>query len=188
MSVGGAVMNSQTLYTGNARGYPLKQQGWQLQPGRLLTMKELLEVSALEYVNVGVAIQEIRANLAAHLAPDEPLDDAAFASVTASLHRIAGCCRELGLGVSVKIVDRFLRTYKEAVPSYLQIRQEIWAFKLAFDAELEDRRFFYVPPERAGYYSFWDLFGDNLGFKIEPRHQGDSSDGGRACHWQMDIS
>jgi hypothetical protein len=128
-------------------------------------MKELLEVSALEYINVGISIQEISENLAAHVAPDEPLDREAFAHVTASLSKIIDCCKQLNLTTSVNFLEHFIEAYKKETPTYTQIRQDIQYFRMAFNAELGQRRVFFVPPERAGYYSAnWLARGE----KIEP--------------------
>ncbi|MGA2270227.1 MAG: hypothetical protein ABSH44_17280 [Bryobacteraceae bacterium] len=113
----------------------------------------MLEVCATEYLRIGAAIQSIRDTLAVDLALDEPLSDFIYATVTSALADILGCSRELNLAVCVGIANRFYQAYKKSIPTYRQVGEDIRALQLAFDVELETRRFFFVPDERAGYYS-----------------------------------
>jgi len=139
-------------------GYPFKQCGWlphALHERRLLSLLQMLEVGAYGYIAVGVAIQSISDNLTVSLAPEEVLAETANAEVRQALLTILVHCgkSQLNLAVCCNLTKRFLDAYEKQTPTYGQARDDIRLLKLALEAELETRLFFFVPPERSGYYT-----------------------------------
>jgi hypothetical protein len=168
--------NRSPVDTPQEKEYPFKQRGWlpgHLNPRRLLSLFQMLEVGAYGYIDVGVAIQSISENLTVSLAPEEILTDAAKAEVHQALLTILGHCGtgQLNLAVCRNLTKRFLDTYEKQAPTYGQARDDIRVLKLALEAELDTRLFLFVPPERADYYTQepWPPWED-VGFigKMEP--------------------
>jgi hypothetical protein len=155
-----------------AKEYHFKQCGWlphDLNPNRLLSLLAMFEVHAIQYVNIGVAIQAISDNISVNLAPDEKLSAAGSSSIVNALNTIVKYSKELNLAVSAGIAAKFLRDYAKTAPTYGQTREDIRSLKLSLDVELDTRKFFFVPPERSEYYSGDEFFlvGKFFG-KMEP--------------------
>ncbi len=136
---------------------PFKQEGWLphgLACGQLLNLLQMLEVYALEYIAIGSAIQSIKDTFGVDVALEENVPESVLTRVTRALADILGRGRELKLAVSVNIADKAFQNYRQCLPpSYRQVGDDIQCLERALRAELETRRFFFVPPERANYYS-----------------------------------
>jgi len=140
----------------------------------LLNLHQMLEVYALEYIAIGSAIQSIKDTFGVDAALEGTVPESVLTIVTRALANILGRGREVKLAVSVNIADKAFRNYRESPPSYRQVGEDIQCLERALRSELETRRFFFVPPERANYYSdegftFLDLpENDGLADKLTP--------------------
>jgi hypothetical protein len=149
-------MNHETLDFAREYAYPFKQVGWlpkKLDPDGLLSLNQMLEVYAAEYVNIGMEIQSISGHISASLVPDDQLSDADYSVVRDALHRIGTQAFTLNLPVTINLVGAALGSYKRSAPSYGQVKNDIANLGKVVKAELDALRFFSIPPERAVYYS-----------------------------------
>jgi hypothetical protein len=161
------------LDTPTPQGYHFKQCGWlphDLNPNQLLSLLEMLQVSANEYINIGVALQSISDNLTVNLAPEEVLAESARARITLELGLIQACCLRLNLAVCGEIAQKFHKAYEKDAPTFHRAKDDAHTLKLVLDAELQSRTFFFVPPERSGYYTDQSLEWLRPGFtgKMKP--------------------
>jgi hypothetical protein len=151
-----------------------KQYGYlpkKLNQDNLINLRNMLEVCALEYFRIGSSLQSVKDNLAVDIALDEPLADSVRDDVVHSIGRLLASAKELNLAVCVGIAERFFRRYRSSAPTYRQVKEDVNCLDMAFSVELETRRFFFVPPERAGYYCVDTILpglDDALGEKMEP--------------------
>jgi hypothetical protein len=112
----------------------------------------MLEVFAEEYVSIGSSIQSVKDTFGVDVALEGPVPESVRATMTTALDNILQKSRELNLAVCANLADRALGTYRESAPTYRQVSADIQCLERSLHAELETRRFFFVPPERASYH------------------------------------
>jgi hypothetical protein len=113
----------------------------------------MLEVFAVEYVDIGSCIRSIQDTFGVDVSLDGTVPASVHKRVTSALASLLGRSHELKLAVCVNIADECYRAYSKAAPTYRQVREDVHCLERAFRAELEARRFFFVPPHRSCYYT-----------------------------------
>ena len=113
----------------------------------------MLEVYAAEYVKIGMEIQSISGHISASLVPDEQLADTDYSVVRDALGRMLRQALTLDLPVTINLIGGALGSYQRKAPSYGQVKSDIANLGKVVKTELDTLRFFFVPPERAVYYS-----------------------------------
>jgi hypothetical protein len=113
----------------------------------------MLEIYAAEYLRIGMEIQSISGLFSARLIPDDRLADKDSAAVRDALGRILRQALALNLPVTINSIGRLMGSYDRSLPSYGQVKNDIANVGELVKVELGALRFFFMPPERAIYYS-----------------------------------
>jgi hypothetical protein len=149
---------------------PFKQYGWlpkKLDGRGLISLGQMLEVCAAEYVRIGSSMQSIQDSFGVDIRLDEPVPDTMRADVQRELALLIGSAKELNIATCVNIASRVHEEYKQTAPTYRRIAEDLRCIRLVFAAQLEERKFYFVPQERADYYCEGSPF-EFLGPKMEP--------------------
>jgi HEPN domain-containing protein len=150
------------------------QYGWLprgLDSSQLLNLRQMVEFGAEEYVNVGAALQSIQDNLGVDEEIEEPIPDSLYSTVKSAYRDIQFNVSETQLNIAAcaNAVEGLLAEYENARPTYRRIGDDIRMLRRFLKIFLEERRFFFIPPERAPYYSVNMLaFDTTLGKAMKP--------------------
>lgn len=117
---------------------------------RLVSLWDMLKVSANQYVKLGQLMHEFggRLYMAETLSPSDvgrPLSDAEKAELKAHFTELAGLCSQLGLVASMSSMRRAAVDPPKSSGEYSLL------LSFVMD-ELENRLFLFVPPDRAPYF------------------------------------
>jgi hypothetical protein len=74
-------------------------------------------------------------------------------------------CADIGLAVSVKLIDQFVDSAKELATT-TDVAAKLSQIREAILLEMEDRLFMYIPSDRASYYDQKELFGKDTNTKF----------------------
>jgi hypothetical protein len=155
---------------------------WEEQPYRLISWLDMLTFSAEAFFWCGSALRAIRADCLAAAAicvngePGfalvQPLDGAARNKALTSLPKIEAWFRKLALNITAETIHELSEKLKESPQkrdNFQWLMDQIEHIEKLARKELNNRLFFYVPPERA---RFWPLtsqpnpFGSEVGSKF----------------------
>jgi len=145
---------------------------WLENPYALISWRDMQEFTSDIYFMVGQylaetqmslqGLSELKGNSCATVQPPEK-DDAADQRKTLLI--VKRVCSEIGLTVSVKAVQSVINRMSE--PSTLgSLIDSIAELGNTIRWEMEDRLFFYMPPDRAGFYDKPEMLGKDVNAKF----------------------
>lgn len=122
---------------------------WIAYPGRLVSLFDMLQVFAQEYIALGQKIESMKMLLfmasQSDKDEDKELQEDEKQDLIDKLTDLSNTCSELGLVVS----DNLIRSALIDLPRTMR---EMSPILRAVSSELKTRLFFYIPQERARYY------------------------------------
>ena len=126
---------------------------WRENPYRLVNLFDMLQVSADRYVEFGRAMQDWIYGPTLIAAPRQHLDPTTFDRFQDMLSTLQMHCEALNLSVTEQLLAGIAKDLE-----HVTITRELVAARLAelnrcFVSELKSKTFFYIPSEKAKYYS-----------------------------------
>jgi hypothetical protein len=140
---------------------------WVDNPYGVVSLADMLRVHAVNYVAIGKVMHRISTEYGGVgqgflVMSQQGIDFAGRDFVVEQLSIIKGHCEQLELSVSVDYLDQFITNFSNRPPSRSDVGHCIHGFEIAFHAELKNRTFVFVFPERAYAFEQEMLFGEEV--------------------------
>lgn len=120
------------------------QEGPLWESRRRWSLWDMLKIYADNYLRLGQGMQALRATLVFADKPEDK-DEEYLRKVGKRLGAILGLCRELDLPISLAVFEKFQTDFPGTV-------EELDVALVALFAELKNKAFLFVPPDRAVWY------------------------------------
>ncbi len=131
---------------------------WLENPYRLVSLWDMLQVSADRYVEFGRAIQDWTFGPNVIAAPRQSLDETTYERFRDMLVALQLHCETLNLSVTQQLLERTTLDLRDVLITREIVAARIGELHRCFVSELKSKIFFHVPSEKAKYYS--DLLPD----------------------------
>lgn len=140
---------------------------WKNGSSRLVSLLDMLQVYADEYVLMGQLLQKLIYQGRLQNAPDQPPSSEAFKEIASTIRNLKVECTKLHLIVSGGLVEDYiykvnkeLHKLPQNVPTWTEIGKEVDFLTQAINKELHSRLFMFIHPHRVSYFKGDDLLSE----------------------------
>jgi hypothetical protein len=125
-------------------------------PNRLVSLWEMYQIAAENFVYTGTVLQAIQMNLASTVSPQRIIDGSDRDQFIIHLEHLKAGCDKLTLTCTGDLLGWIISEYSANARTFGQVKSTVEYISATFQQELSRHFFAYVEADQAKYFRSWD--------------------------------